>query len=89
MVVEKNLRLLWKFPFLGPLSSKRGFYKKLCQSVIRLFASLERKLLDRFSPISQQKHQLGHYRFTQIPAYNGQEGLLRPQTEQGAEGASP
>lgn len=39
-----------------------------------LNAALERKVLYRFPPNSQQTYNLGHFRCTQTPAYNVQEG---------------
>lgn len=32
------------------------------------------KLFDRFPPNSQQTFKIGHYKLTQTPAFNGQNG---------------
>lgn len=36
-----------------------------------LYAALDRKLLNQFPPKSQQPYQLGHYRCTHTPGFNG------------------
>lgn len=79
-----------KSVFLGPLNSKKCFffYK---MSVHLLERIAEKKLLDRFRRNSQQTFELGDYRRSQSPAYNGRKGQRgrRPSIGKGQRGIGP
>lgn len=76
------MRSWWKYPSCGPWAQK-GIFTKWVSICTTLYAPLERKLLDRAPPNSEQR-----YRFTQTPEYSVKEGKWsrRPKIGMGAWG---